>query len=72
MKQVCHGLSLFILSLFKPLKVNPQIKEKAIPIFNAVHPGCVAVFAFDNSSGHSVFATDALLAHKMNLSSGGK
>ena len=30
------------------------------------------MFAFDNSSGHSVFAADALLAHNMNLKPGGK
>ena len=59
-------------SHFNDIHLNFQIKEKAIPIFNAIHPGCVAVFAFDNSSGHSVFAADALLAHKMNLGPGGK
>jgi hypothetical protein len=37
-----------------------------------LHPGCVAVFAFDNSGNHTLFSKDALCAHKMNLGSGGK
>ncbi|CAG8643272.1 1759_t:CDS:2 [Cetraspora pellucida] len=37
-----------------------QLKNKAIPIFEAIHPGCIAVFAFDNSSNHAAFANDAL------------
>ncbi|CAJ0644514.1 14480_t:CDS:2 [Entrophospora sp. SA101] len=48
-----------------------QLKEKAIPIFEAMHPGCVAVFAFDNSTNHGAYASDALLVNKMNLNSGG-
>ena len=30
------------------------------------------VFLFDHSSGHCAYAEDALLAHKMNVSDGGK
>ncbi|CAG8802745.1 12434_t:CDS:2, partial [Cetraspora pellucida] len=41
--------------------VVQQLKNKAIPIFEAMHPGCVAVFAFDNSSNHAAFANDALV-----------
>jgi len=37
-----------------------------------VHPGCIAVFAFDHSSNHLSYAQDALVASRMNLSSGGK
>ena len=37
-----------------------------------MHPGCVAIFAFDQSSNHTSYAKDALIASKMNLSSGGK
>ncbi len=47
-------------------------KEIVIPIFNYAFPNCQASFAFDNSSNHSSFAPDALLATRMNLSSGGK
>lgn len=46
--------------------------EKAIPIFETLHPDCTAVFAFDNSSNHSAFASDPLIAKRMNLNPGGK
>ena len=42
--------------------------EKAIAIFNKAFPEDIAVFAFDNSSGHACKAKDAL----MNLRPGGK
>src|SRR4051812_39510131 len=37
-----------------------------------MHPGYVAIFAFDQSANHTSYAKDALIASKMNLSSGGK
>ena len=46
--------------------------EKAIAIFNKAFPGDIAVFAFDNSSGHACKAKDALVANRMNLRPGGK
>jgi hypothetical protein len=46
--------------------------EKAITIFNKAFPGDIAVFAFDNSSGHACKAKDALVANRMNLRPGGK
>jgi len=49
-----------------------SLKEKAIPIFEKLHPGCVAVFAFDNSQNHHATPPDGLLASKLNLSDGGK
>ena len=49
-----------------------QLKLKAIPIFEALFPTCIAIFAFDNSSNHAAFLSDALLANKMNLFPGGK
>jgi hypothetical protein len=52
-------------------KMSKQLKEKAIPIFEAMHPGCVAVFAFDNSTNHRAYASDALLVSRMNLNPGG-
>ena len=45
--------------------------KKAIDIFNKAFPGDVAVFAFDNSSGHACKAK-ALVANRMNLRPGGK
>ena len=49
-----------------------QVKYKAIPIFEALFPNCIAVFAFDNSSNHSAYRSDALLANQMNHRPGGK
>lgn len=46
--------------------------KKAIDIFNKAFPGDIAVFAFDNSSGHACKAKDALVANRMNLRPGGK
>ncbi|TFK80727.1 hypothetical protein K466DRAFT_636180 [Polyporus arcularius HHB13444] len=48
-----------------------QIK-KAIGIFDAAHPGCVALFIFDQSSAHASLPPDALRAFEMNKSNGGK
>ena len=45
------------------IKQNPV----AVKAFEKAHgPGYVAVFVFDNSSGHSVYAPDALLTSNMN------
>src|SRR2546421_9985020 len=49
-----------------------QVKTKAIPIFETMFPDCIGLFAFDNSSNHAAFKSDALVASKMNLKSGGK
>ena len=35
-----------------------------------MHPGCVGIFAFDQSSNHLSYADDALVVSRMNLSSG--
>ena len=51
--------------------VNHTIKV-AVPIFNAVFPGCQAVFLFDNASNHSTYAANALRVENMNLHPGGK
>ena len=37
-----------------------------------MYPEGIAVFIFDCSSAHEAFADDALIAHKMNKSPGGK
>ena len=44
----------------------------AIPIFNAVFPGCQAVFLFNNSSNRSPYAADVLRVENMNLHPSGK
>ena len=44
-----------------------QLEEDAIPLFELLHPGCVAVFLFDNSSNHGAYAKDALVASRMTL-----
>ena len=49
-----------------------QVETKAIPIFEAIFPNCIGLFAFDNSSNHAAFKSDALVASKMNLKPGGK
>ena len=36
------------------------------------YPGAIAVFAFDNSSSHNAYASDALNAKTMNVNPGGK
>ncbi|CAB5377082.1 unnamed protein product [Rhizophagus irregularis] len=48
-----------------------QLVHQAIPIFEILHPGCVAVFCFDQSTNHNAMAADALIATRMNLSPGG-
>jgi hypothetical protein len=48
-----------------------QLKEKAMPIFKILHPGCDALFAFDNSQNHHAMAPDALVASQLILNDGG-
>ena len=45
---------------------------KAIPIFETLFPNCIALFAFDNSSNHVAYRSDALVASRMNLKPEGK
>lgn len=52
--------------------VCKQLEEKAIPALENQHPNCQLLFIFDNSSGHASFASDALVASRMNLGPGGK
>ena len=42
-----------------------QLKE-VIPLFEELHPNCVGIFAFDQSSNHRAMANDALVASRMN------
>ncbi|EDR06554.1 uncharacterized protein LACBIDRAFT_300092 [Laccaria bicolor S238N-H82] len=48
-----------------------QVKNKAIPVFEEAHPGCQALFIYDQSSAHAALAPDALKAFEMNKSNGG-
>jgi hypothetical protein len=49
-----------------------QVSQKAIPIFESLHPDSQAVFVFDCSSAHGTFAKSALRVQNMNLKPGGK
>ena len=49
-----------------------QLKEKAIPIFKALHPDADGLFMFDNSQNHHAKPPDALNANKINLNDGGR
>jgi hypothetical protein len=46
--------------------------KKAICIFEKAFSGDIVVFAFDNSSGYTCKAKDALVANHMNLNPDGK
>src|SRR6266851_4011510 len=46
--------------------------DKAIVIFEEVHPNCIALFVFNQSSTHTSLRPDALRAFDMNQSNGGK
>ncbi|RPA99707.1 hypothetical protein L873DRAFT_1767021 [Choiromyces venosus 120613-1] len=52
-------------------KMVHHTMQIALPIFQIAFPGCQALFAFDNASNHSCYASDALLACKMNRGPGG-
>ena len=45
--------------------------DKVIKIFEEVHPDCVRLFVFDQSSAHASLGDDALHAFEMNRSNGG-
>ncbi|EFP79179.2 uncharacterized protein PGTG_05500 [Puccinia graminis f. sp. tritici CRL 75-36-700-3] len=49
-----------------------QVSQKAIPIFESLHPNAQGVFVFDCSSAHGAFSPSALRVQKMNLGHGGK
>ncbi|GES92136.1 hypothetical protein GLOIN_2v1785920 [Rhizophagus clarus] len=49
-----------------------QLVHQAIPIFEILHPGCIGIFCFDQSTNHNAMAGDALVTTKMNLSPRGK
>ena len=49
-----------------------QVRTKAMPIFQILHPGCDGLFLFDNSQNHRSLPPDALRASILNLSDGAK
>ncbi|KAG2216528.1 hypothetical protein INT45_014182 [Circinella minor] len=48
--------------------LHKQLIDDAIPLFENLHPGCQAVFLFDQSSNHHAYASDALVASRLILS----
>ena len=75
------GVPSEVIMIIKPGKNNDgywdcedlvaQTRDRAVPIFKILHPGCDALFVIDNSSGHLAFAPDALVANRLNLNDGG-
>jgi len=49
-----------------------QLESRAIPIFKILHPDCVGLFVFDNSSNHHAYESDALRVDSLPLKDGGK
>jgi len=49
-----------------------QVINYAIPIFETIYPGAIAVMAFDNSTNHGAMPEDGLNVTKMNVNPGGK
>lgn len=45
--------------------LNDQLKNTVVPLFELLHPGCVGLFAFDQSQNHKAFASDALMVNRM-------
>ena len=51
--------------------LDEQLRLRAIPIFNLLHPDCEGLWLFDNSQNHHALAKDALRVTNLNLSDGG-
>jgi hypothetical protein len=49
-----------------------QLKEKAIPVFKALHPDSDGICLFDNSQTHHAKPPDALSGRDINLKDSGK
>lgn len=49
-----------------------QVKNKALPIAQALYPGYSLLFLFDNATSHSVYGQDALQVKNMGKGPGGK
>jgi transposase len=55
---------------FNAEQLRAQTVLAAIPLFEAAHPGCKALFVFDNATIHSSYRDDALLAQNVALNPG--
>ena len=44
--------------------LHKQVRDAAIPIFDAQFPNAKALFTFDNATSHAVFNEDALACHR--------
>ncbi|OAD75544.1 hypothetical protein PHYBLDRAFT_64457 [Phycomyces blakesleeanus NRRL 1555(-)] len=44
-----------------------QLESNAIPLFEVIHPGCKAVFVFNQSTNHKAYSQNALIANKITL-----
>ncbi|CAG8697223.1 15461_t:CDS:2, partial [Cetraspora pellucida] len=69
-EEVCFTFNEGIEQLRKDLMKNEQTftaTEYIIPIFEPKFSNITAIFAFDNSTNHSTYAKDALIALRMNL-----
>jgi hypothetical protein len=54
---------------------NEQLAQQTknmLKIFQILHPDCIALVAYDNSSNHHAMADDALVASRLKLKDGGK
>lgn len=49
-----------------------QVKNKALPIAQALYPGYSLLFLFENATSHSVYGQDALQVKNMGKGPGGK
>ena len=49
------------------LLFSTKLIHKAILIFEILHPRCIAVFCFDQSTNYNVMIQNALIATRMNL-----
>ncbi|ETV65653.1 hypothetical protein H257_17702 [Aphanomyces astaci] len=52
--------------------VTKQVTQRVLPAVAALHPGCTALFTFDQSTNHAAYAADALRTSSMNLNPGVK
>lgn len=53
-------------------KLHHQVVSKALPIAEALYPGYLLLFLFDNATSHSIYAKDVLQVKDMNKGIGGK
>jgi hypothetical protein len=41
--------------------------DEVVPLFESLHPGCLGLFLFDQSSNHNAYPANALVASRMTL-----